>query len=97
MDLVEFIVVKGPNSILREFARVGPDAPNVPGGTGRGADIPAGARAFALGNLPPGRYVVIPMGRDGASLATRPAKAVLVIDDEGQADQWLRFEVIREW
>lgn len=85
VDLVELVVVKGPDNILREFARITPDPPA------------EGARSFSLGSPPPGRYVVIPMGRDGSSLATRPSRAELVIDDAGRGDRVLRFEVLREW
>jgi hypothetical protein len=58
-DLVEEVVILGPDSLLKQFARVKPARE---GGTAR----------FLASSVPPGGYFVVPMGKRGASLASRP-------------------------
>jgi hypothetical protein len=79
---VDEVVLLGPNNLLREAARV-PSRPTPGDGE---------AAAFLAGDLAPGRYRVVPMGADGASLACRPSFATVTITRErgARAD----FEVI---
>jgi len=50
-----------------------------------------GGASFTLEHVPPGRYVVTPMGAHNASLSARPATArVVVSGDAARAD----FEVL---
>ena len=59
-ELVAEIVILGPDSALKQFSRV---KPIVEGGTG----------SYQVSGVPPGRYHVMPMGKGGASLKSRPA------------------------
>ncbi len=78
--LVDAIVVLGPDSILKERARL----------TLR---TEGGVTFFVLKDVPPGQYRLIPMGGGGASLVTRPAFAVATVGDDagGRAD----FEIVK--
>jgi len=51
-----------------------------------------GSATFTLDNVPPGRYMVTPMGARGATLSARPAAARLVVttDAGGHVD----FEIV---
>jgi hypothetical protein len=79
LDLVEEVVVLGPDSLLRQFARVK-------------LTTSAGRASFQVGSVPPGRYAVTPMGARGASLSARPAAARVIVTAEvgARAD----FEIV---
>ena len=58
-ELVDVIVVLGPDNALHELTRIKP--------------VASGASAtFTLSGLAPGLYMLVPMGKSGASLAANP-------------------------
>lgn len=71
-ELVDEVVLMGPDDMWTERARVEPRS------------YEDRRRAAVFRELPPGRYVVVVMGRDGSSVAARPSPArVDVPDGEG--------------
>jgi hypothetical protein len=80
LDLVSEVVVLGPDSLMKQFARV-----KVAASGGTPTPLGAGVATFDLGSVPPGRYVVTPMGVGGASLSARPSAARVVVTAEAGA------------
>jgi hypothetical protein len=75
LALVAEVVILGPDSLLKQFARV-KVAPS------------SGSASFTIENVPPGRYAVTPMGVHNASLSARPATVRVVVS--GDAARRLR-------
>jgi len=67
--LVAAVILYGPNSIVREFSRVSPDA-------GGAFDVPL---------PPPGRYRIVLSGRGGAQLSYSPPYYQIVVSEAGVA------------
>lgn len=78
-QLVEVVVVLGPDSLLKQAARIVP--------LRRGA-----TSCFALRGLAPGRYKVVPMGPEGRSVRVKPETASYTIGPAGSAP--LLFQVL---
>lgn len=72
VDLVGEIVILGPDSLVKEAARLRPDTKDA-------------AATFLGKGLPAGRYRVVPMGKGGAGLACRPPYAAVTIGPDAGA------------
>lgn len=70
MDLVQVVLIFGPDSIIREQARIAPEA----GGTWK-APLP-----------PPGTYRVVPVGAGARPLRSEPHFQTVQVRDGGRED-----------
>ena len=68
-ELVEQVVVLGPDSVITERARAHPETRN-------------GATQFRIVGLQPGHYRIVPMGKGGTSLLARPRFASVQLSAE---------------
>jgi len=68
-ELVEQLVVLGPDSVITERARAHPETRN-------------GATQFRIVGLQPGHYRIVPMGKGGTSLSARPRFASVQLSAE---------------